>query len=348
MTLVAIKEAAENYLGEPVKDAVIAVPAYFNDAQRAAAKEAGTIAGLNIHSVYNEPTAAALAYGLDKFDSAERHVLIYDLGRTLDVSILTIEEGIFDFITPSGEITVGGEDFNDSVINYLTKKYNKKNNFDVTKDKMLMERLRYEVEKAKNKLSFSKSTKIEIESFHKGHRFSETLTRAHFEELNKNLFENTLVFVNQVLKNSGMKKSDIHDIVLVGGSTRIPKIQNMVERYFGKKALKNINPEEAVVMGAAILGGLFADESTDDSNYFCDINPLSLGIEVAGGATSTFLMRGAVIPTNRSQIFSTSTDGQPTFVVKVVQGQRFMAKDNLKLAEFELTNISQVKNIIDL
>ena len=155
MTLVAIKEAAENYLGEPVKDAVIAVPAYFNDAQRAAAKEAGTIAGLNIHSVYNEPTAAALAYGLDKFDSAERHVLIYDLGRTLDVSILTIEEGIFDVISTTGDINLGGEDFNDSVINYLTKKYNKKNNFDVTKDKMLMERLRYEVEKAKNKLSFS-------------------------------------------------------------------------------------------------------------------------------------------------------------------------------------------------
>jgi len=260
MILGKMKEVAENYLGEKVTNAVVTVPAYFNDAQRAATKDAGTIAGLNVLRVVNEPTAAALAYGLDK-TGEERQIIVYDLGGgTFDVSILTVDQGVFEVQATAGDTHLGGEDFDQRVVDYLVKAYNKKENTDITKNAKTMGKLKREVEKAKRTLSSQMSTKIEIEAFHEGNDFSETLTRAKFEELNNDLFKKTLKPVEQVLKDAKMKKSDIDDIVLVGGSTRIPKVQSMLEEYFGKKASKGINPDEAVAFGAAVQGGVLSGE----------------------------------------------------------------------------------------
>lgn len=260
MILGKMKEVAESYLGEKVTNAVVTVPAYFNDAQRAATKDAGTIAGLNVLRVVNEPTAAALAYGLDK-SAEERQIIVYDLGGgTFDVSILTVEEGVFEVQATAGDTHLGGEDFDQRVIDYFTKMYNKKNDLDITKNPKTMGKLKREVEKAKRTLSSQMSTRIEIEAFHEGQDFSETLTRAKFEELNNDLFKKTLKPVEQVLKDAKMKKSDIDDIVLVGGSTRIPKVQAMLEEFFGKKASKGINPDEAVAYGAAVQGGILSNE----------------------------------------------------------------------------------------
>ena len=341
MVLLKMKEIAETYLDKEVKHAVVTVPAYFNDAQRQATKDAGTIAGLNVVRIINEPTAAAIAYGLDKKDD-ERVILVFDLGGgTFDVSILAIDGGVFEVLSTNGDTHLGGEDFDHRVMDYLISLFQRKHKKNLRDDLRALGKLKREVEKAKRTLSLQTSARIEIESIMDGIDFTETLTRAKFEELNIDLFRRTLEPVKKVLEDAGLAKNEINDIVLVGGSTRIPKVVELLETFFeGRKANKGINPDEAVAYGAAVQGGVLSNQAETEDIVLLDVCPLTLGIETAGGIMTKIIPRNTVVPTKKSQMFTTTADNQPTVSIVVYEGERQMTKDNNQLGKFDLTNLA--------